>query len=47
MPGSTRARSFVPSSVPLGTVDCRDLPAEASQGVFVLYSHQGGLDGGI
>ena len=26
MPGSARARSFVPSSVPLGTVDCRDLP---------------------
>ena len=27
MPGSTRARSFVPSSVPLGTVDCRGLPS--------------------
>ena len=25
-PGGAWARSFVPSSVPLGTVDCRDLP---------------------
>ena len=48
IPGSARARSFVPSSVPLGTVACGDLPRGPLRAFLsALHSHQGGLDGGI
>ena len=56
MPGSARARSFVPSSVPLGTVDCRDLPrrplraflrSEATRVAWMAVFEVQGCQGGL